>query len=95
TKLNGGLKFTSIPLQIAQDVEALTLIDPPEGFEMLSGRVTGSCVSFTTLEELEGADYIRYSYEGEAYSGKILGDFTGKGPGTCVSAGQFKVTITP
>ena len=59
-----------------------------ENFRIEDGRVNGSCVNFTTVETTGEAE-IRYDWEGRVENGVIRGDFSGFGPKTCTSQGDF------
>lgn len=82
---------------IEQDGDGvLTMTTPPptDGeFAFQDGLVTGLIVEFVT-RETAGGQTIRLAYEGRANEvGNIAGSFTGQGPGTCESRGDFVVEI--
>lgn len=62
--------------------------DFADGFRIEDGRVNGACVSFTTVETTNDAE-IRYEWEGRVEGSEIRGEFTGAGPRTCTSEGEF------
>lgn len=89
----------SQPLAVTQaeaddgGVAAVGLAAPLGGFE-LDGTVEGRCVSFTTNEQLPQTGAVTYSFHGSYETGpRLIGTFTGQGPGTCVANGTFAVDI--
>jgi hypothetical protein len=58
-----------------------------------SGTVRGECVNFETTEQ-SGGESTSFVFVGlYTSSGTIEGDFTGTGPGSCESSGDFEVRV--
>ena len=77
-------------ISVEQDEDGgLTLVSDLGGFS-LTGDVDGACVTFTTKEP--GSD-IWYEWDGTVDGNVITGEFTGYGPGGCLSEGDFTVLI--
>lgn len=92
-----GFRLEAASFEVTQDAEgALTMVTPPptDGrFEFRDGVVLGLLVDFVTLE-VNGGQTIRLAFDGRANEvGNIAGRFTGDGPGTCTSRGEFAVEI--
>ncbi len=89
-------ELASVPLEITQQGDLLSLDSPPEGgstFQLLDASVSGRCVWFTTVER---GDYgqVRYDFRGAAAgSHSVAGEISGEGPGTCHIEGTFSVDI--
>ncbi len=62
-------------------------------FDVKTASVHGSCVTFTLVETLSAAT-VSTTFTGEVgSSGRVLGTFDVKGPGTCVGKGDFTLTL--
>jgi hypothetical protein len=91
-----SLRLEAVPIVVTQVDDVLTLGQPlsvPAGvsFDVVFEQVRGSCVDFVTTET-SGNTQIRYDFEGTVGSdGKIRGEFTGTGPGSCKSEGTFVI----
>lgn len=71
--------------------ERLALDEDYEGFSLENGRVMGTCVEFTTVEQ-DGGTQISFDFSGSYTShGVINGTFEGEGPGRCNSSGDFEL----
>ncbi len=82
---------------VEQDEDGtLTMVTPPPSdgeFAFEDGLVNGLLVDFVT-REVAGGQTIRLAFDGRANEvGNIAGRFTGQGPSTCTSRGDFVVEI--
>lgn len=88
--------LTSVPLEITQQGDQLSLDEPPDGattFQLLDASVTGRCVWFTTMERGDFGQ-VRYDFRGAAAgSHSVAGEISGQGPGGCHIEGTFSVDI--
>lgn len=90
----------SLPLAVDQTVSAtqatvhaLNLTTSLGSDFSFYGSVQGSCVNFETEEQSEG-ESIRYTFKGQATSAtRIEGSFSGTGPDSCRSSGDFTVIV--
>ncbi|MBK6683035.1 MAG: hypothetical protein IPG45_01055 [Deltaproteobacteria bacterium] len=84
--------LAATPLVITQtSSESFGLASPPSGFRMVGGELLVRCVRFRTIEDSDrGA--ITYDWSGEIEGpGRIEGNFTGSGPGSCATRGSFRI----
>jgi hypothetical protein len=90
----------SLPLNIEQKpsstqttVHSLALTTSLGSDFSFHGSVQGSCVNFETEEQTDDG-LIRYTFTGQAEgSTRIEGKFSGTGPGSCRSSGDFTILI--
>ena len=92
--LDGSVSIEANSLQIRREGSGeLVLIDGPEGFRIVSSKVSGSSVSFVTEEDTpEGTIRIQFSGDRESCS-FVEGSMTGTLPGGCSLDGSFSVDI--
>lgn len=89
------MDIRSIPLEIKQEGEVLTLAGNIDGFTFSNGKVDGSCVSFTTVEEARTpVNNLVFRWSGTVREdGLIVGSFDGEGPQSCVASGSFNIDV--
>lgn len=91
------LQLQSAPLSVVQTDDTLSVPNPPQPatgtFAFREGRVSGVEIRFKTIEQ--GPDLgVALTYRGRLDDlGRIVGTFTGEGPGTCESSGDFLIEI--
>lgn len=86
----------SAPLVVAQDGRHLSLTPPvlPPGvtFDLVDGRVTGTCVDFRTVER-DPTGTVTFEFTGSFSGGAVVGTFEGSGPDGCRTAGDFRIEV--
>lgn len=90
----GGLRIASAAIPVRQTGDTLET-DALEGFAFTNGRISRSCVVFTTIEGT-GERRVTIDWTGDVLSPtRIEGTFTGRGPESCRTTGTFTVQIDP
>jgi hypothetical protein len=92
-----NLRIESAPFSVRQSGTALTADAPPQPpggtFELREGSVNADTVHFKTIEQSPEAA-VALTYDGRIDDlGRVVGRFTGIGPGTCEGRGTFVVEI--
>lgn len=91
---DGRIELAADLLRVAQNDDGLRLVDAPPDFALIDGQVHGRCVSFRTRERLRDDNEMLLTFEGEVGAlGDVSGSFTGEGPSTCRSRGEFTIEI--